>query len=110
MVRRAQVGTGHHDIWTRLWPTPTKGDPVKAIGTSGATIILALVLRRLARAYRLPQSDMLTALHHNLGCSLFIRPDLAWTQRQYFDRHGRVGACKPAGAAVAGFQVGLHCL
>ncbi len=59
-----QVGTGHQDIWIRLWLTLTKGDPVnpKAIGVSAATIILALLLRRLVRAYRLPQFDMLTAL------------------------------------------------
>ncbi len=59
-----QLGTGHQDIWTRLWLTLTKGDPLnaKAIGISAATIVLALVLRRFVRTYRLPQMDMLAVL------------------------------------------------
>ena len=45
--KRSAPRSGHQDIWTRLWLTLTKGDPVnpKAIGVSGATIILALVVR-----------------------------------------------------------------
>ena len=72
-----QLGTGHQDIWTRLWLTLTKGDPVnlKAVGVSAATIVLALVLRRLVRAYRLPQLDMLAALIIVSGAAFL----LGWT-------------------------------
>jgi SulP family sulfate permease len=59
-----QLGTGHQDIWMRLWLTLTEGDPLnpRAIGISAATIILALLLRKLVCAYRLPQMDMLAVL------------------------------------------------
>ena len=72
-----QLGTGHQDIWTRLWLTLTKGDPVnlKAVGVSAATIVLALVLRRLVRAFRLPQFDMLAVLIIVSGAAFL----LGWT-------------------------------
>jgi SulP family sulfate permease len=45
----------------RLWLTLTEGDAVnlKAVGITVATLVLALVSRRLVRRYRLPQMDML---------------------------------------------------
>ena len=72
-----QLGTGHQDIWTRLWLTLTKGDPLnpRAIGVSAATIALALILRRLVRAHRLPQLDMLAALVIVSGVAFL----LGWT-------------------------------
>jgi SulP family sulfate permease len=72
-----QLGTGHQDIWTRLWLTLTKGDPLnpRAIAISVATIVLALLLRRLVRAYRLPQLDMLAALVIVSGTAFL----LGWT-------------------------------
>jgi SulP family sulfate permease len=58
------VGTGHQSVLSRLWVTLSQGGPVNwhalAIGTG--TIGLVLILRRLARAYRLPQIEMLAAL------------------------------------------------
>ena len=73
-----QLGTGHQGHWgTRLWLTLTKGDPLnpRAIAISAATIALALVLRRLVRAYRLPQLDMLAALIIVSGAAFL----LGWT-------------------------------
>ena len=57
-------GTGNQNILYRLWQTLTEGDPanLRAIGISVATIVLALLLRRVVRAYRWPQMDMLVAL------------------------------------------------
>jgi len=57
-------GTGDQHVLYRLWLTLTQGDPLntKALALSAATIVLALVLRRLVRRYRLPQMDMLLAL------------------------------------------------
>ncbi len=57
-------GTGHQEVLLRLWMTLTGGDQfnVKAIGVGVATIILALSLRKLVRAYKLPQMDMLASL------------------------------------------------
>jgi sulfate permease, SulP family len=57
-------GTGAQHILYRLWLTLTEGDPVnmKAVGITTATLVLALVFRRLVRRYRLPQMDMLLVL------------------------------------------------
>jgi sulfate permease, SulP family len=71
-------GTGHQHVLYRLWLTLTKGDPfnTKAIAISAATIAVALVLRKLARNYRLPQMDMLAALML-VATIAFV---LGWTQ------------------------------
>ncbi len=57
-------GTGHQEVLLRLWMTLTGGDQfnAKAIGVGVATVILALSLRKLVRAYKLPQMDMLASL------------------------------------------------
>ncbi len=57
-------GTGHQHVLHRLWLTLTQSDAVnmKALFISAATVVLALVLRKLVRRYRLPQMDMLTVL------------------------------------------------
>jgi sulfate permease, SulP family len=57
-------GTGDQHIFHRLWLTLTEGDPVnvKAVTISASTLVLALVLRRLVRRYKLPQVDMFASL------------------------------------------------
>jgi SulP family sulfate permease len=57
-------GTGAQHILLRLWLTLTEGDPInpKALAAGVATLLLALLLRRLVRRYRLPQFDMLLVL------------------------------------------------
>jgi SulP family sulfate permease len=57
-------GTGAQHILYRLWTTLTQGDPVnaRAVAVTAATLVLAVVLRRYVRRYRLPQFDMLLAL------------------------------------------------
>jgi SulP family sulfate permease len=57
-------GTGNQHVLYRLWLTLTKGDPVnfKAVGIAAATLVLAVIFRRLVRRYRLPQMDMLVVL------------------------------------------------
>ena len=57
-------GTGNQSILYRLWLTLTQGDSpdLRAVAISAATIVLALLLRRLVRARRWPQMDMLLAL------------------------------------------------
>jgi SulP family sulfate permease len=57
-------GTGHQHVLVRFWNTLTEGGPVNyyALGTGLGTIALVLVLRQIARRYRLPQMEMLLAL------------------------------------------------
>jgi len=57
-------GTGAQHILLRLWMTLTQGDPInlKALAAGATTLVLALLLRRLVRRYRLPQLDMLLVL------------------------------------------------
>ena len=71
-------GNGHQNIMHRLWLTLTEGDPfsAKAMAISVATIVLALALRKLVRAYRLPQMDMLAALVAVSAAAFF----LGWSQ------------------------------
>ena len=56
-------GNGQQQVLYRLWLTLT-GGPVngRALTIGLTTIVLVLILRRLARKYRLPQIDMLVAL------------------------------------------------
>jgi sulfate permease, SulP family len=56
-------GTGQQHVLYRLWLTLNGGhiNP-RALGTGLGTIVLVVVLRKLARKYRLPQLDMLIAL------------------------------------------------
>jgi SulP family sulfate permease len=58
------AGTGHHHILHRLWLTVTTGGPFspRALGVGVATIVLVVVLRKVARRYQLPRVDMLVAL------------------------------------------------
>jgi SulP family sulfate permease len=57
-------GTGAQPVLYRLWLTLTHGEPVniKALAITAATLVLALLGRRLVRRYRLPQIDMLLVL------------------------------------------------
>jgi SulP family sulfate permease len=57
-------GTGAQQQLYRLWLTLTEGDPVnmKAVAITLATVLLAVLSRRLVRRYRLPQMDMLAVL------------------------------------------------
>ena len=56
-------GTGHQHVLHRFWLTVTGGaiNP-HALEIGIGTIILAILLRKLTRKYRLPQFDMLVAL------------------------------------------------
>ncbi|MGA7218193.1 MAG: SulP family inorganic anion transporter [Candidatus Sulfotelmatobacter sp.] len=56
-------GTGAQHVLYRIWLTMT-GSHVnpRALGIGLGTIVLVVVLRKLARKYRLPQFDMLLAL------------------------------------------------
>src|ERR1700723_1940146 len=55
--------TGKQDVLSRIWLTLSAGrvNP-RALGIGLGTIVLVILLRRLARKYRLPQFDMLMAL------------------------------------------------
>jgi SulP family sulfate permease len=57
-------GTGQQHVLLRFWLTLTQGGAVNryALGIGLGTIVLVLILRKLARRYRLPQVDMLVAL------------------------------------------------
>jgi SulP family sulfate permease len=57
-------GSGHHHVLHRLWLTVTTGGPMdpRAVAIGAGTVVLVLVLRRVARAWRLPRVDMLLAL------------------------------------------------
>lgn len=56
-------GTAHQQIFYRLWLTLTGGSPnYQALTITILTVVLALVLRKLVRKYRLPQMDMLVVL------------------------------------------------
>jgi SulP family sulfate permease len=57
-------GTRAQHVLYRLWLTLTAGGPVnlKALVVTLATVALSLIIRKLARKYRLPQIDMLAAL------------------------------------------------
>jgi sulfate permease, SulP family len=57
-------GTGQQHVLLRFWLTLTQGGTVNryALGVGVGTIVLVLILRKLARRYRLPQVDMLLAL------------------------------------------------
>src|ERR1700678_3193975 len=57
-------GTGQQHVLLRFWLTITQGGPVNryALGLGLGTIVLVLVLRKLARRYHLPQVDMLVTL------------------------------------------------
>jgi SulP family sulfate permease len=57
-------GTGHQHVLYRLWLTLVEGDAVnpKALALSTGAIVLALLLRRLVRRYRLPQLDMFVVM------------------------------------------------
>ncbi len=56
-------GTGHQHVLYRFWLTVKSGgvNP-HALEIGAGTLVLAIVLRKLTRQYRLPQFDMLTAL------------------------------------------------
>ncbi|GGD89366.1 SulP family inorganic anion transporter [Caballeronia grimmiae] len=49
-----EKGNGHQHVLERLWLTLAHGDPVnqKALAVSAASIVLALVLRRVVRRHR----------------------------------------------------------
>jgi len=59
-----EKGTGHQHVLYRLWLTVVHGDPfnLKALAISAASVVLALLLRRAVRRYRLPQLDMFVVL------------------------------------------------
>jgi len=57
-------GTGQQHVLLRFWLTLTQGGSVNryALGIGLGTIVLVLILRKLARRYHLPQVDMLVTL------------------------------------------------
>jgi SulP family sulfate permease len=57
-------GSGAQHVLYRLWMTLTSGDPVngKAVAVTVATLLLAILFRKLIRRYQLPQLDMLAVL------------------------------------------------
>jgi sulfate permease, SulP family len=57
-------GSGAQHVLYRLWMTLTAGDPInaRAVAVTVATLLLAILFRRLVRRYRLPQFDMLAVL------------------------------------------------
>jgi SulP family sulfate permease len=57
-------GSGAQHVLYRLWLTLTSGDSIntKAVAVTAATLLLAILFRRLVRRYRLPQFDMLAVL------------------------------------------------
>lgn len=59
-----EKGTGHQHVLYRLWLTVVHGDPLnlKALAISGASVVLAVLLRRAVKRYRLPQLDMFVVL------------------------------------------------
>jgi SulP family sulfate permease len=59
-----EQGTGHQHVLYRLWLTVVHGEPfnLKALAISAASVVLALLLRRVVRRYRLPQLDMFVVL------------------------------------------------
>lgn len=72
------VGTGHQHILHRLWLTVTHGGPVnwRSVAVGLATVVLVLLLRHVARRFRLPRLDMLLALL----ISAAITFGLGWSQ------------------------------
>ncbi len=71
-------GTGAQHVLYRLWLTLSQGDPynIRALSVTAATLLLALIIRRLVRHYKLPQLDMLAALVIVAATAYF----LGWTQ------------------------------
>ncbi|WP_256094640.1 SulP family inorganic anion transporter [Paraburkholderia nodosa] len=59
-----EKGNGHQHVLYRLWLTLVHGDPVNlnALALSAGAVVLALLLRRAIRRYRLPQLDMFVTL------------------------------------------------
>jgi sulfate permease, SulP family len=57
-------GTGAQQVLHRLWLTLTQGDPlnIRAIIITTATVVLAVLGRRLVQRYRLPRMDMIVVL------------------------------------------------
>jgi sulfate permease, SulP family len=57
-------GSGAQHVLHRLWMTLTSGDPInaKAVAVTVATLLLAILFRKLVRRYQLPQFDMLAVL------------------------------------------------
>jgi sulfate permease, SulP family len=57
-------GTGAQNVLYRLWLTLTQGDPLnaRAISIAAATLLLAVLGRKLIERYRLPRMDMITVL------------------------------------------------
>lgn len=62
----------------RFWSTITQGGPVNvhALAIGAGTLVLVVVLRKLARKYKLPQLDMLIAL----VAATSIAAALGWSQ------------------------------
>ena len=60
----AKKGTGDQSPLVQLWETLTHGRVFNryAFGLGVATVVMALLLRKLIKKYRLPQMDMLLAL------------------------------------------------
>jgi len=70
----AERGSGNQHILHRLWLTVSRGGPINhhAVVIGIGTAALVLVLRRVARRYRLPRVDMLLALSVAAGVTLAL--------------------------------------
>src|SRR5471032_2624058 len=73
-----EKGNGTQHVLYRFWLTLVKGDPInlKALAVSAATVLLAVLLRRAVRRYRLPQLDMFVVLLIVAGATYA----LGWSQ------------------------------
>jgi sulfate permease, SulP family len=71
-------GNGQQHVLVRFWSTMTQGGAVNvhALEIGLGTIVLVILLRRLARKYRLPQVDMLVALI----AATSVAAALGWSQ------------------------------
>jgi len=70
-------GTGHQHVLLRFWLTVSQGGAPSryALGIGIGTVIAVLVLRKLAKRYRLPQIDMLLALI----AAAFVAAHFGWS-------------------------------
>jgi MFS superfamily sulfate permease-like transporter len=89
-----EQGSGQQHILHRLWLTVSRGGPInfRAVAIGFGTAALVLVLRSLARRFRLPRVDMLLAL----AVAAAVTMAFAWSHPGATVRPpcGRSAACR----------------